>query len=404
LFTLMGASGKWIKSFMGLKKPQKDETEKSNGKTKKWRLWGHGSVIKDYRDANVATSEASDYSSSLSMCADEFSAAIAAVVRASPKDFMVVKKEWAAIRIQTAFRGFLAKRALRALKAVVRLQAIFRGRRVRKQAAVTLQCMQTLVRVQARVRAVRTSFDDHASQKLLECNIVRKVEEGWCESRESLDEVKVKLQMKKEEAIKRERALTYSLSRQQLWSSPNRRQQKPASPFKHQNLDKNNTDLSRLEWWMANKQWDHDSKDMAPFSNRGEEHIVLGPSNSSEIDSAKMKRKNMSTRISARPPFSGQLTRSSSEPSSEFLYDEKSTSTSSGSGTSLPRNIYLVKRVDAIGGRKPSFMNLTESVKAKQKGRKSSPYSTPTHSNGESRISSSSDMWRDLYPPIPMDR
>lgn len=45
-----------------------------------------------------------------------------------------------------------------------------RGRQVRKQAAVTLRCMQALVRVQARVRArrVRMSIEGQAVQKMLE--------------------------------------------------------------------------------------------------------------------------------------------------------------------------------------------------------------------------------------------
>ncbi|XP_058759194.1 protein IQ-domain 26-like [Vicia villosa] len=71
-------------------------------------------------------------------------------------------REWrAAVKIQSFFRGFLARKALRALRGLVKIQALVRGFLVRKRVVATLHSIQALMRAQAVVRSrrARRSFD-----------------------------------------------------------------------------------------------------------------------------------------------------------------------------------------------------------------------------------------------------
>ncbi|GJT67592.1 IQ-DOMAIN 14-like protein [Tanacetum coccineum] len=76
------------------------------------------------------------------------------------------REKWAATKIQSVYRGHLARRALRALRGVVKFQALVKGFVVRKRVAATLYSMQALLRAQLGVRSQRAhrSFKDHRVQ------------------------------------------------------------------------------------------------------------------------------------------------------------------------------------------------------------------------------------------------
>ncbi|KAK2633885.1 hypothetical protein Ddye_028677 [Dipteronia dyeriana] len=182
-------------------------------------------------------------------------------------------EEIAAIKIQTAFRGYLARRALRALRGLVRLKTLIQGQSVQRQATTTLRCMQTLARVQSQIRArrIRMSEENHALQRQLEQKRDKEFEklkavqmgEDWNDSTQSKEQVEVKLQNRQEAAMRRERALAYAFSHQQTWRN--------SSISANQTfVDPNNPHWgwSWLERWMAARPWeskrtvdynDHDS-------------------------------------------------------------------------------------------------------------------------------------------------
>ncbi|KAF7830780.1 putative LRR receptor-like serine/threonine-protein kinase [Senna tora] len=120
---------------------------------------------------------------------------------------MFVKQHYAAITIQTSFRGYLARRALGALKGLVKLQALVRGHNVRRRAKFTLQCMQALVRVQTQLceeRAKRIITHHGSTDSINVCMQSRDDDEA-----QTVDK-------KIQAALKREKALADAFSHQ-IW-------------------------------------------------------------------------------------------------------------------------------------------------------------------------------------------
>lgn len=135
----------------------------------------------------------------------------------------------AATRIQTAFRGYLARKALRALKGLVRLQAIIRGHAVRRQTISTLKCLHSIVTIQSQVCARRFEMvegtrNSHGIKNVQDFRdkIESDRDRRWDDSLLSKNDAKTLLVSKREAAIKRERIKEYALSHRKPTGSENK--------------------------------------------------------------------------------------------------------------------------------------------------------------------------------------
>ncbi|KAH7840104.1 hypothetical protein Vadar_012693 [Vaccinium darrowii] len=192
------------------------------------------------------------------------------IIRLTTPPSTSLREHYAAIVIQTSFRGYLARRALRALKGIVKLQALVRAQNVRRQTKLTLKCMQALLRVQARVRDQRARPSLEGTRKsmfaesnnLWEAKYMQDVRErksihsragsynadNWDDCPRTLEELDAILQTRKEAAtLNREKTLARAFS-QQIWDSG-----RNPSIGDENELDERTNWLDR---WMATRQWE----------------------------------------------------------------------------------------------------------------------------------------------------
>ncbi|XP_038999185.1 uncharacterized protein LOC120124635 [Hibiscus syriacus] len=87
-----------------------------------------------------------------------FAMAMASSTKRKTKATYAAVLHVAATRIQAAFRSYLARKALHALRGLVKLQALVRGHLVRKQTTVTLRSMHALMAIQVRARFKRVKM------------------------------------------------------------------------------------------------------------------------------------------------------------------------------------------------------------------------------------------------------
>ncbi|KAF6177151.1 hypothetical protein GIB67_025488 [Kingdonia uniflora] len=226
-------SGDWFKTIISTKKVKEDRpkqtkepssSEKSNGF--KWR----------YRSHKVSGNGASSRKHAV---------------------YDLPNEDVAATRIQTVFRGYMARKSLQRLKGIVRFKALTQRHDVKKQTATTLSYIHSWSKIQTQIRTRRQCMvtEGRIRQKKLENQLkleakLHEIEVEWCGGAETMEEILGRIQQREEASVKRERAMAYAFSHQ--WKA-NSNQGRVAYEVGKENWG---WGWSWMERWIAARPWE----------------------------------------------------------------------------------------------------------------------------------------------------
>ncbi|KAG0477336.1 hypothetical protein HPP92_014177 [Vanilla planifolia] len=222
----------------------------------------------------------------------------------------------AAVKIQAYFRGYLARRALRALRGLVKLQALIRGQAVRRQTNITLKGLQSLMKIQSmaranRMRAVVNRLSDgikdvfhltETEEKESEHARTECSDRKWDGSILSKEEVVALLRRRQEAALRRERAADYASTHQR------RIGRRSTAPVDLQ-LDANTLEpkWNWLDHWVDSQHIDKDIHEVFPTSAHAQDARNLQANNLESLSFLDLeydgKAKELDLRYPARRSF-----------------------------------------------------------------------------------------------------
>lgn len=168
-----------------------------------------------------------------------------------------ISEDVAATRIQTAFRAYMARKAFRRMKGIIRFQKLTQFQSVKKQSTNTLTHLHSWSMIQTQIRHRRQCMvtDGRLKQKKLENQMkleakLHDLEVEWNGGANTMDEILARIHQREEAAVKRERTLAYAFSHQWRANSG-------------QNQGSNASELGKADWgwswkerWIAARPWE----------------------------------------------------------------------------------------------------------------------------------------------------
>ncbi|KAK1269320.1 Protein IQ-DOMAIN 1 [Acorus gramineus] len=228
------SSGDWFKSIISLKKSKTNKSRKVKGQlgTESNQAKGNNSPQKG--------SDKLEYGAP-----------------SGNSGVLQMSKIIAATRIQTAIRGFMARKTLRSLKGMQKLQIHTQRDNIVKQATTTLSYIHSWSNIQSQIRARRLNMvaegriklKKQESQLKLEAKL-QELEMEWSGGSETMEETIARLQQREEAAVKRERAMAYAFSHQ--WRANSSQNQ---GQFVYES-GKADWGWSWMERWIAVRPWE----------------------------------------------------------------------------------------------------------------------------------------------------